>query len=720
MKRRSVTSLRKKLKALKGANGQGVQTPSVGALGRDSPTSEAVAGEPDSPPSSQQPEPIPGPSSGSDENQLIRPQSSRGRNAEPFSYRERLVFQDEILKAFVRKDTFKKRTKFSVDTGKYAVRFAYSSLAAEKSHPTLMSLLGALQDCLKHVLTELRSYYQTLEVADQSDVSVHRQAFLTLHGGGLSRSLNSGNVSLMESEDILVSNILSQLTSFLQSHQELSLSSSLTFDVRVLSIKEVQEKLSGGKFSLHVPNKPNGTLPKEKLKFKACPNSRNTDIFRVPRGFPDSPNSFVDSCLLIALILAVAYMDHEENPVCTKGRKWRVVSKLHKKSNAIVNRAGKAILKDVMELQTKFGLSRTGPYTFDAVIPKAHKHFKGFQVVVFTQTSHNRINYMFPKAFDPSLRPIYLHQSCTDQDTAHVEPILQLGTYALKNGFTCPLCFETIYSRYLQHSCKAAESCKICRKIFLQPSTYVNDLLRQYYCDGKMNEGKIFCGRCKREALSTECFNHHKKYNCYKAECCSKCKKIVTKGSYPNIESALKDHKCGDQVCRFCSVRYVPSNDPNLDHMCAMKPVTLQKNWNNLSMCFFTYDTIQQENGSEVSFTVVMATFCYEKKEKGKFCLRHFLSKKTFPSYCSHSAPLDLDLDYYTEDCLKNRSRQLQHHFSRQAFGNPPRRSKADRIKTLMASDVGDSALDSFLKYALTSSFIGFSIVVPDQQGMVS
>ena len=157
MKRRSLQSLRRKLGSVTAENRPSLENDNESSV--DLPPTPAEA--PASP--------------------LLHSVPTRGG---PFPYQERLAFENSILKAYVKRDQFKRRSKFALDCGKYSIRFEYTSHGARHSHPTLLTLSDALRDCLKAIMVELRDYYRSLEVPDQSDASIHRQVYIDGRRGG--------------------------------------------------------------------------------------------------------------------------------------------------------------------------------------------------------------------------------------------------------------------------------------------------------------------------------------------------------------------------------------------------------------------------------------------------------------------------------------------------------------------------------------------------------
>ena len=542
------------------------------------------------------------------------------------------------------------------------------------------------------------------------------QVYLTMFGGGLGKSLNSGNVSILEDPDILVSNILSQLMSFLRSHQELQLSTTLRLDVRVLSIDFVKKKLSeSGSFKLHTPAMVHGSNKAKNFTFKGNPHSRRQDIFSIPTGFPGSPNAFANACLLVCVALGMIQRAYLKDPMSPQGQKWRVTCGLHSGNQTTAKRAGKAILKEICQIMVKTGLTM-GPHQLSHAVPKICEAYN-IQLVVFSRRGRRRIVFMWPQTFDPELCPIYLHQPLTDakSNVAHLELVSSLSSYSIKNGFTCPFCNKTVHSRFLEHLCTKAKACPVCRRIFLRSNMYIDEALKRMYCDGEMFPDTQYCQKCKKGPRNSACMEHHAKYFCVAAgKCQNVCMQRVTKGQYESIETALEHHQCGEKVCKYCSARFVDNVDN--EHWCPMKEVTLPTHWNNLAFLHFSYQPVALSD-FEITFKEILCSLCFEEGRKEHFRMKTFQIPQL--GHWKNVRPENIHMPYYLEACLKQQSRELHRHFIRMPFGEHPRQSERERVKGLAAQQTNNEVLSSLIEFIVSEQFIGFSIIVPDQCSMV-
>tara|TARA_R110001632_G_scaffold135512_1_gene250994 strand:- start:27 stop:3587 length:3561 start_codon:yes stop_codon:yes gene_type:complete len=148
-----------------------------------------------------------------------------------------------------------------------------------------------------------------------------------------------------------------------------------------------------------------------------------------------------------------------------------------------------------------------------------------------------------------------------------------------KNYF-CKKCNKT-YSSKDKHKCRS--KCNIC-------CSYDCDCVN---LDFKLNPPKKWsnCNDCFRFFPSSKCFENHKETTCDKIWKCKDCKKILNKKEHP-----IKEHICGDFVCRNCGVKV------GKDHKCYMFPKPIKTP--SEKYIFFDFEATQNKGFHEVNLAV--------------------------------------------------------------------------------------------------------------------
>ena len=231
--------------------------------------------------------------------------------------------------------------------------------------------------------------------------------------------------------------------------------------------------------------------------------------------------------------------------------------------------------------------------------------------------------FMYPKEYDDTLKPIFLYRPQFDSD--HLIFIRNLNAYFSANYFTCLACqksFKRNRDARSSHLCRKKPTCFACRRFYESPSTYLNNVIINEFCNKyTTTESQFSCPKCNCDIYSQRCLKNHKRF-CrgkgffgYK---CNICKHFTYCTSKLNSNDLKEKHSCSDQrICRFCYVK------KELDHLCKLRNEKLPAYHTRLAF----FNLIFEQN-SKLPFGLMVLR---EDDERGSFKMYRYF-EPYFPS----------------------------------------------------------------------------------------
>jgi hypothetical protein len=310
------------------------------------------------------------------------------------------------------------------------------------------------------------------------------------------------------------------------------------------------------------------------------------------------------------------------------------------------NQAGTILMNEFYKIINITNLPQNGPYELESTC-KILSTVLNCQFIIFNSVlNSNNILFMFPEKYSDELQPIYMYQPNNAEN--HLIYIKNLPSFFKNNFRVCLCCFKTFYARTSKiplHLCPKRPTCFACRRFFMTNKTYINDNLKNYFCDKLVvKEQNFTCPICNVTVYSNHCFTKHKSF-CgrsgrfgYK---CLKCNKFSYRRGTNNTTQLKNNHKCENlKPCLVC----FELNEPNTTHLCKLKKEKNPKFWPRLA--FISYVDMQEnelspilasiyrEEGKRGNFTkyVFSANFLQikESKETNSFCFKYSLVNEEF------------------------------------------------------------------------------------------
>lgn len=257
-------------------------------------------------------------------------------------------------------------------------------------------------------------------------------------------------------------------------------------------------------------------------------------------------------CLARAIVVGKALVDGD--------------SKLYKslRSKKCVRKQGEFAKRLIMEAgldERKFSIDD---------IPAFEKALVCYQIKVVSVDHLNAIVYNGP----PCKKKIYLlHHD------EHFDLLTKINRF-MKKTYWCHTCNRG-YDKKLGHSCDAV--CLSCHRV-----------------DCERDKTNLMeCLDCGRSFLGAGCFAEHKSKKTVKMSVCEKirrCKECCHMYSYVNRSAEKQPHRCGEMLCKTCSMFVMPE-----EHHCYMKPLKMteevRKRNDEAKFLYFDLETYVNDDG---------------------------------------------------------------------------------------------------------------------------
>ena len=297
----------------------------------------------------------------------------------------------------------------------------------------------------------------------------------------------------------MVERILSMLTQFLISNQSLQINESFKIYIKILSINHMQSRekrqhLKRTKTFYQNRKKKHYGGKSDQMKKRKYNFYWALDI---PESFLAEPsqNVFKNKCLLVCTVLGLLQHDFFEK----KKKLFSQIENGIKSTN--INRqtkAGALILEQINNIIAQTNLPDVGPYEIETTCNVLSNVFKCQFIIFNTLKNNSKLLYMYPKTYDDALKPIYMYQPNSEKN--HLIFIRKLSTFYGANFricFACRKIFNARTSRAPWHICPLKQSCFACRRFYSTKNTYLNDNLKNNFCDKNLTaENPFSCSIC--------------------------------------------------------------------------------------------------------------------------------------------------------------------------------------------------------------------------------
>ena len=331
-------------------------------------------------------------------------------------------------------------------------------------------------------------------------------------------------------------------------------------------------------------------------------------ILSPPEGFPAEPNAFKHCCVLVSLVLGKWLFEKESfvRPVTERDN-----SILHyfKKPSYLSNMVGRYLKNDIIDLAATLKINVMGPYKDRNTIFKMVAVLWKVQILVYSENSPPKINFMTPRDLNFELPAIYLLftiNASSENRFDHIDLIKNICIFWNLFGITCP-CGKSVSYKQYNHQCYNYKSCFACHRYFATPQTFICPLNEFMFCDRNINLAPFVvetCPRCHTKLHSAKCKAGHTKAICkMKGFYCLQCKRLdmgVTK-------LQEKSHICfKSKTSRKCHSCWTEEGE---NHICKWALPHLGAFFPNLGFVHFKLTT-----------TEANCVSCLEKEKKGQNC----------------------------------------------------------------------------------------------------
>ena len=365
------------------------------------------------------------------------------------------------------------------------------------------------------------------------------------------------------------------LIQYLNSNETLRINDSFKLYLTIFSVNHENFK----KTSTKRQRKRTSTHYRTK-KFHVGKNSKN--LFKqswsidFPTSFSKSkePNIFLNKCLLLCFIVGLLQHSYFENK--RENKLFVYVQNIKSKDERKITHAGNILVQELHKLYNKTKIKNTGPYELTETVKILSNSYRA-QFFIFTGLAfRKKLCFMYPSKYDDSLKPIFLYQDYKHPD--HLVFIKNLNAFFRANYKICFACKKSFSSINYYHLCALKESCFACRRFYESNLTYMNDFLRDYFCDSKIGiKNPIVCSICNITCYNEHCLRGHRRI-CYgKGHLgwkCLNCNRFFYRYGKQTSLDIKKNHNCSAaKRCRFCFQEIEPN------HLCLLRKVQIPKFW---------------------------------------------------------------------------------------------------------------------------------------------
>lgn len=487
-----------------------------------------------------------------------------------------LVYTDKNVDVWAQERLHKRQQKFKLDD--HMIDLIVKPHKDAEEEPLLESLLQALVQAVKKITERLQSYY---------DSSEHRQVYASVLESHMLRALRTGNFDLNVPAQEISYRVLQLLYNYLDSNQSVRLNDSFAINFKVLSLAHMKHKRDNpdkaGNYVEHIHAGCNDCLA-------ADDPGRPQDssfLFISPHGFPGVEDGYKNMCLILSLVVGLAWCKKQENDSTTYDNFLLLHQPKKKKVQEDRHTGGVALYDGIQELllQLKEKANLTWPEGIPIPLrdlPAICEHLT-IQVHIFSSNTNKQI-YSYPKEFKDSRKQICLYQVAGTNNTVHLHFISNLRRFFRIYGTYCFACRNRYFYSYYKHMCHQQKMCKPCRRPLRKQETYVNTDNISQVCDSAIAvEDEMICAECNLTCNTLDCFEHHQK-QCKTGWSCPDCQKYIYKsGAMPNHKAIKEMHDCRYVRCRHC----LELKEDN--HLCPINLGKAAAGWNRLGFWHFQF-----------------------------------------------------------------------------------------------------------------------------------
>jgi len=549
--------------------------------------------------------------------------ANQGIDTNSFSSSDNLeFFENDSLKLFLQKSEYQRGTKFSHLDSLFNIKIIPK--ADPKNPLFLKDILDILDQGLKYILAKLKSFFPE---------NPNTLSFLTLYQDGMTNGLSTGGYSLGEESSLMVDKLMQMVFNFLLSDENLVVNKGFKIYVDVYSKEHNAKRKKIYKGRTLKPN-PNFPFAKQlwSLDVGSVLTQSDVDCF------------LKDKCLLSGIILG-----HQQNLLIEKGsNRFAYSQKLVYWNNKKKRNFALSVIKeDVLKLFTYLQEDCKVANVCDIyeIAPFVHDIFC-CQIIIFSGLS-NKISFMYPKEFDESLRPIFLHDQ-DDNQTNHVVYVRNLtGYFRYLKTKVCLVCKGSRKSLYQgEHSCKQRKSCLACKRFFLNPERTPSEYFRTSFCPGssKTRDMTDECKVCQLKLSDATCKTIHQKGRfCGKGGHlgfkCKRCNRYYHRNKkFVNAAAFAKLHRCGEKLCETCK-QYTDSKN----HLCKLQVTNFRQE--SKCLAFLTMEFIDTDKNGQFTNNHPNIVTIYKETSpsSGKFNLQLL----TDFEYAKSDDPSSFDFPYH-------------------------------------------------------------------------
>ena len=524
-----------------------------------------------------------------------------------------MVFENPSLQLSVKRSHYKRGHKFSLHDSLFKVQIIPKN--DTKSPLYFKDLLEIMDEGLKYIMTNLKSHFPD----NQNAIT-----YLTLYQKGMLNGLSTGGYELSNESENLVDKLMQMLSNFLISNENITVNNEFNIYVDVYSKK-------------HTDFKRKNIYKGRKL----LEGGKNFWAIDIQQDSHPSDNYLNDKCLLASIVLG----HFQNNFFESKDNRFQFASNINSTIQRKRIHAYNTIKAQVLLLVDYLNDENIFDYhNLDKVAPMVHKVLD-CQIFVFSGFDY-KIQYMYPKLFDESLRPIYLFNS--NDSLEHIVFIKNLKCFfnssKVKSCFFCKNAFKTINT---DHQCEKRPTCRACKRHFSDKKKQPSKMLFGNFCskpEVESNDIIETCTVCNVKLLNQHCKFYHSKL-CGRKGClgyyCQQCDKFIERtNGINNAEQISEIHKCNERFCRLCKMYFSENN-----HLCQLKHITFKEE--NFCLAFLTMEFVCEKDNSPVTNETPNIIVIYKEQQPSSgsfdsFTISDFAknmakdSNAFYNDYCPH------------------------------------------------------------------------------------
>lgn len=356
----------------------------------------------------------------------------------------------------------------------------FKQLPSIKEDVPLLLTLTTVEEALNQVIVLLREYFDdALERVVFFSIEIKDTTTVPLYLGG--RSLHADNeivnVMMRKLYHFLTSNLSAKLKNgllvkasifsldhsqdYLQRKGRQGKSKKKTYKVGkkkedFKAYEDAAEQSSGSSRSLRVPKPPQHPFPSGLVghrSIKTAKTCRKIGLLTLGEGFPDQPQIFSQSCLVLSFVAALKLSQAYEQSLNQGKAMLKYFRQLTspKSSKKSKNEVGYFLLKEAKQVLSKTSINFTGPHSYDCL--NVLSQSENVNTVVYSQYSQNMPLFVFPanqsQKICPSKPTIYLYETANlrrnSQAQHHLDVIVSPEQLFGKSGFGCRLCLKPVH-----------------------------------------------------------------------------------------------------------------------------------------------------------------------------------------------------------------------------------------------------------------------------------